>query len=273
MEGAPGASDIIRLAPTSHPWIPPLAIRYITPSSSYIDLYIFHYLHKFPFQQITQQPHSSNMPLFGKKHDNKAADAVRDEHHAPGVGTGTGAGLSQSTDYANTGVAGANRGMGGGPMQGGYDNSTPMNQGQGYADPNVPGTGGGMGAAHQQHPAQQHVGRSQQFDNASSGAGTGGGLPPSNSLNQQPGQAHGNTSGRMTSKVEHAVGSLVGSNKLKERAAEKEMEANAYKAQSSELAEAERLEREAMLRRERAVAHGAHPDNRHLGGPGSSGVL
>ena len=34
-------------------------------------------------------------------------------------------------------------------------------------------------------------------------------------------------------------------------------EANAYKAQSSELAEAERLEREAMLRRERAVAHGA----------------
>lgn len=219
------------------------------------------------------------MPLFGKKHDNKAADAVRDEHHAPGVGTGTGAGLTQSTDYANTGGAGANRGMGGGPMQGGYDTSAPMNQGQGqgYADPNarnVPGTGGGMGATHQQHPSQQHAGRNQQFDNTSSGgAGGGGGLPPSNTLNQQPGQPHGNTSGRITGKVEHAVGSLVGSNKLKERAAEKETEANAYKAQSSELAEAERLEREAMLRRERAVAHGAHPDNRHLGGPGSSGVL
>lgn len=33
-------------------------------------------------------------------------------------------------------------------------------------------------------------------------------------------------------------------------------EANALKTQSSELAEAERLEREALLRRERAVAHG-----------------
>ena len=130
-------------------------------------------------------------------------------------------------------------------MQGGYDNSAPMNQG--YADPNarnvgfsnfsslelsptyarsisqVPGTGGGMGATHQQHPTQQHAGRNQQFDNTSSGAGVAGGPPPSNTLNQQPGQAHGNTSGRMTGKVEHAVGTLVGSNKLKERAAEKEM--------------------------------------------------
>lgn len=33
-------------------------------------------------------------------------------------------------------------------------------------------------------------------------------------------------------------------------------EANAIKLQSSELAEAERLEREAMMRRERAVGHG-----------------
>ena len=41
----------------------------------------------------------------------------------------------------------------------------------------------------------------------------------------------------------------------------------------AELAEAERLEREAMLRRERAVAHGAHPDNRHLGGQPGAGAL
>jgi hypothetical protein len=33
-------------------------------------------------------------------------------------------------------------------------------------------------------------------------------------------------------------------------------EALAFKAQGSELAEAERLEREALMRRERAVAHG-----------------
>lgn len=37
---------------------------------------------------------------------------------------------------------------------------------------------------------------------------------------------------------------------------EKEREANALNLQSSELAEAERLEREAVMRRERAVGHG-----------------
>lgn len=48
-------------------------------------------------------------------------------------------------------------------------------------------------------------------------------------------------------------------------------EAQAYKVQGAELAEAERHEREALMRRERAVAHGAHPDHRHLGGmPGSA---
>ena len=43
-------------------------------------------------------------------------------------------------------------------------------------------------------------------------------------------------------------------------------EADALKAQAAELSEAERLEREAISRRERAVAHGAHPELRHLRG-------
>ena len=43
-------------------------------------------------------------------------------------------------------------------------------------------------------------------------------------------------------------------------------EAAALKAQAAELTEAERLEQAALARRERAVAHGAHPDHRHLGG-------
>jgi hypothetical protein len=38
-------------------------------------------------------------------------------------------------------------------------------------------------------------------------------------------------------------------------------EAEAYKRQAAELSEAERLEQEARVRRERAVAHGAHPGN------------
>lgn len=52
-------------------------------------------------------------------------------------------------------------------------------------------------------------------------------------------------------------------------------EARGLKVQSQELAEAERLEQEAGMRRERAVAHGAHPDNRHVGGipPGGAGGM
>jgi len=70
----------------------------------------------------------------------------------------------------------------------------------------------------------------------------------------------------ITGKVEHAVGSMIGSKSLKAKGIQKEQEAMAFKAQGSELAEAERHEREALMRRERAVAHGAHPDHRHLGG-------
>lgn len=61
----------------------------------------------------------------------------------------------------------------------------------------------------------------------------------------------------MAGKVEHAVGSLVGSQALKAKGIQKEQEASAFKAQSAEIAEAERLEKEAMLRRERAVQHGS----------------
>ena len=43
-------------------------------------------------------------------------------------------------------------------------------------------------------------------------------------------------------------------------------EAAALKSQASELTEAERLEQAALARRERAVAHGAHPDHKFLGG-------
>ena len=60
----------------------------------------------------------------------------------------------------------------------------------------------------------------------------------------------------MTGKVEHAVGSLVGSQALTTTGMQKEQEAQAFKAQSAEIAEAERLEKEALLRRERAVQHG-----------------
>ncbi|KAJ3509707.1 hypothetical protein NLJ89_g5073 [Agrocybe chaxingu] len=77
---------------------------------------------------------------------------------------------------------------------------------------------------------------------------------------------------RLTGKVESAIGNLVGSSALKSKGLQKEHEANAVKLQGRELAEAERLEREAMMRRERAVAHGAHPANATLGAGTNQGV-
>lgn len=44
------------------------------------------------------------------------------------------------------------------------------------------------------------------------------------------------------------------------------------KAQAAELNEAERLESAARTRRERAVAHGAHPELRNLGDQPKSGA-
>ena len=90
-------------------------------------------------------------------------------------------------------------------------------------------------------------------------------VPPVSHINRAAPTSSGgpNTSGggggsRLAGKAERAVGSLVGSQALKERGFQKEQEAGAFKMQSAEIAEAERLEKEALMRRERAVAHGEY---------------
>ncbi|KAF6764256.1 hypothetical protein DFP72DRAFT_871310 [Ephemerocybe angulata] len=91
-------------------------------------------------------------------------------------------------------------------------------------------------------------------------------IPPAEVLSGQSG--HGNSgsgSGRTTGKVEAAIGSAVGSHSLKAKGLQKQYEADALQRQTAELSEAERLENEAHIRRERAVAHGAHPQNLHQG--------
>ncbi|THV04771.1 hypothetical protein K435DRAFT_790771 [Dendrothele bispora CBS 962.96] len=105
-------------------------------------------------------------------------------------------------------------------------------------------------------------------------AGTGN-IPPTHALHAgqaTAGERHGSGGSGITGKVEKAVGTMIGSHSLKAKGMEKEKEAQALKMQSSELAEAERLEREAMMRRERAVGHGAHPDMGKLGGGGTGNV-
>jgi len=64
-------------------------------------------------------------------------------------------------------------------------------------------------------------------------------------------------------KLEHAAGTILCSSTLRAKGVQKEREAQALKVQAAELNAAERLEQEAVRRRERAVAHGAHPDVLH----------
>ncbi|KAI0049235.1 hypothetical protein FA95DRAFT_924891 [Auriscalpium vulgare] len=198
------------------------------------------------------------MPLFGKKHDKQdqtgaphqttAGQEASGLRQDASMGRGTGAG---STGM-DTGMTGMNPGAG----QGGRQNY----------DTNMSGRGAGvqqnMGAGDPYAGGQQQGGMMGQADQVGQG---GQGLPPTNHY-QQPGQGHKHAGTRTAGKMESAVGALVGSTALQARGQEKEQEAQAIKSQSSEIAEAERLEREAIQRRERAVAHGAHPDNRHLGG-------
>jgi hypothetical protein len=64
-------------------------------------------------------------------------------------------------------------------------------------------------------------------------------------------------------KLEHAVGTMLCSSTLRAKGIQKEQEAQALKVQAAELSAAERLEQEARVRRERAVAHGADPQILH----------
>ncbi|KAI8976587.1 hypothetical protein BD414DRAFT_400169, partial [Trametes punicea] len=107
---------------------------------------------------------------------------------------------------------------------------------------------------------------------AGTGAGANPPVPPASHINTDNSRSGGGGT-RLAGKAERAAGAMVGSQALKERGFQKEQEAGAFKMQSAEIAEAERLEKEALMRRERAVAHGAHPDNRHLGGLQNANTL
>ncbi|KAF7983234.1 hypothetical protein HWV62_23532 [Athelia sp. TMB] len=214
------------------------------------------------------------MPLFKKNHDQRTNDVP-------------------PTTMANSGNTSS---MAGGPgMAPGdpnYNPSDPI-----YNPPGGAGTGNGQGTnntsgwGNDPHNAidQQRAGDYDQgwasggYHGGGAGAGTGGAgmmggqqqqnIPPTAALGPGGQQAPVHSGHATTGKIEHAVGTMIGSKSLKAKGLQKEQEAQAYKVQGAELGEAERLEREALMRRERAVAHGAHPDHRHLGGvaPGTGG--
>ncbi|KAF8162475.1 hypothetical protein K438DRAFT_1775908 [Mycena galopus ATCC 62051] len=186
------------------------------------------------------------MPLFGSSaNDNKLQK--RNDFNDAGYSTGTG-----------TGVGGVNDTYG-----------TAMN------DPNM---GGGMGSGMGGGMSEPGMGNSTTMGGRHHGMHNDGMMATSNTARalapawEWANQTHSG-GGAMTGKIEHAVGSIIGSKSLKAKGIQKEQEARGLKIQSQELAEAERLEQEAGMRRERAVAHGAHPDNRHVGGHGPPVVL
>ncbi|KAI0370500.1 hypothetical protein BV20DRAFT_1052267 [Pilatotrama ljubarskyi] len=181
------------------------------------------------------------MPLFGKhkktdRHDAKHDVGVDANQTAGQPGYGAGA-TNQSGAYPNqAGYGSSGTGMGADP----------------YANQTTAGTGPGMGAG--------------------AGAGAHPPVPPASHINPDN-RSGGGAGTRLAGKAERAAGTMVGSQALKEKGFQKEQEAGAFKMQSAEIAEAERLEKEALMRRERAVAHGAHPDNRHLGGLQNANTL
>jgi hypothetical protein len=117
-------------------------------------------------------------------------------------------------------------------------------------------TGAGMGMGH--HNATGATG-GYGTTGHTTGA-TGGGMGPTGSAG-----ATGATEKAIVGKLEHAVGTALCSSTLRAKGLEKEREAQALKVQAAELGQAEGLEAEANARRERAVAHGAHPHNLNAG--------
>jgi len=203
------------------------------------------------------------MPLFGHKNKNHDTVAHTDRH------------------AMDTGVTGVNRGTGAGgagnfaPATGGgrHDNNLSHTGAGATTGFNEPGYGHNNNTVYdqQRHGFDAGAGVNDPYSAAGVGHGNANthgagaaGIPPTGTLNDHN-QSRGGTGSRMTGKVESAVGTMLGSNSLKAKGLQKEQEANAIKLQGQELAEAERLEREALMRRERAVGHGAHPENRHLG--------
>jgi len=209
------------------------------------------------------------MPLFGNKDKHHTTEPVGHSTLNPATGPGTGVGVGHGTNTYGTDTGAMNTGTG---LHHGTHHGAGNVAGVGSGYNNEPGYGSAAGMP-------QHHGAGAGTAGFGAGAGAGTGLagqhhtqpmtgatdiPPSGALNTSDQSRHGQ-GGSMSGKVERTIGNLVGSQSLKAKGAEKEAEARAINQQGAELSEAERLEGEAKMRRERAVGHGAHPDNLNIG--------
>ncbi|EIN08357.1 hypothetical protein PUNSTDRAFT_44881 [Punctularia strigosozonata HHB-11173 SS5] len=117
---------------------------------------------------------------------------------------------------------------------------------------------GGAPAAYNSSPTSAAYG-------SQAGAGAGGGYRANNDYADNGVGERSGLFGRGKSTRRNNNLPAIGSNDVRNQLMAKEAELQAIKMQAAELAEAERLEHEAMQRRERAVGLGAHQANRTLG--------
>lgn len=166
-------------------------------------------------------------------------DPTYPSSHAPGGANVAGTGAGGFDDY-DTGHGAGQQGLGAGAGTGAGTGGGYGASGGGTGATGM--TGLGASAAHQPMQPQTDA--------------QGNAIHPGN---------RGTGGQKLEGKMQSALGTMIGSQSLKAKGQAKEQEAVALKAQAAELSEAERHEQAALARRERAVAHGAHPDHRHLG--------
>lgn len=188
-------------------------------------------------------------PAFNNNYPNTGHHHGQGHHNIGGTGAGN-TGFTGGTGAGNAGITG-----GGGPGAG----NAGFTGGPGAGNAGFTG-GTGAGNTGFTGPTGQHHG-------AGGPGATGGYTNTGGAGANAPGRAaNGASAGEkeLVGKIERVAGDVLCSSTLKAKGAEKEREAQALKAQAAELNQAEGLESEAAMRRQRAVAHGAHPQ--HLGG-------
>ncbi|EPS95658.1 hypothetical protein FOMPIDRAFT_101712 [Fomitopsis schrenkii] len=172
------------------------------------------------------------------------------------VSQGTGFGANENAQH-NTNAPGYNNAAN---SDGGYN---------AHNDPNTASPGTGIGANdYAQH--NNNVPGHNNTANRESGVGYQGDrrqdTAPGTSHAADTGHHHHGHHGGPIDRAENAVGARA----IRNQVGDKEQEVGAIKTQSAELTEAERLEHEAKMHRDRAVAGGAHPANHRLGAGGQT---
>ncbi|KAH6906851.1 hypothetical protein BKA70DRAFT_399555 [Coprinopsis sp. MPI-PUGE-AT-0042] len=201
------------------------------------------------------------MPLFGSKHKHDKEPAATSGLHTMGPAS------ANHHDHTNTQV-----------LKGDYGVPTAVGSGAGLGLSTNPGllTGqpAGMAEAPRRDHAHGYAGDGTGLDSATGAHGTHGGMTSHgaqglddthgyrgnipNTTTGHTSSGGGATGTRMTGKIESAIGSAFNSESMKIKGLEKQREADLINKQGSELAQAEGLEREAVMHRQRAEGLATH---------------